>query len=135
MQTVATIFPIEPLQPQDLLFSVVSVPLPVPTGPNDPAPPHTLPGDSSFNEETLASALGYVAQVLSLTAAYMGNSLVYPVVCLGSRSVIKDPISAMMGPRVYVFHYSKTLFLKLPPGFHFILGAWIRTASSMGSSY
>lgn len=50
----------------------------------------------------MASALGYVAQVINLVAAYMGDTLVYPVVYMGSRSVIKDPISAMMGPRVLV---------------------------------
>lgn len=100
LQTLSSIFPIEPLEPRDLLFQILSAPLPIPTGANDPAPPHTLQGNYVYNEEVMASALGYVAQVINLVAAYMGDMLVYPVVCMGSRSLIKDPISAMMGPRV-----------------------------------
>ncbi|PVF97994.1 hypothetical protein CPB86DRAFT_705997 [Serendipita vermifera] len=101
LQTVSSIFPIEPIEPKDLLFGILSVPLPIPVGANDPAPPLTLPGDSSYNDETMATALGYVAQVLNLITAYLGDLPVYPVVCQGSRSLIRDPISAMMGPRSF----------------------------------
>ena len=99
LQTLSSIFPIEPLEPQDLLFTIVTVPLPVPFSSSEPAPPLSLPGQPSFNDETVASALGLVAQVLQLVSAYMGYTLTYPVTCIGSRSLIKDPISAMMGPR------------------------------------
>lgn len=51
-------------------------------------------------EEGIATAFGYVAQILQLLSAYLGKSLVYPVTCIGSRSVIKDGISAMVGPRM-----------------------------------
>ncbi|KAG8785544.1 hypothetical protein FRC15_001169 [Serendipita sp. 397] len=101
LQTVANIFPIEPLEPRDLLFSILAVPLPIPTGTNDPAPPLTLPNNNSYNEDAMASAMGYVAQVVNLISAYLGELSVYPIRCLGSRSMIKDPISAMMGPRVF----------------------------------
>jgi len=99
---VATIFPIEPIEPRDLLFGILNVPLPIPVGTNDPAPPHTLASDNTYDDETMASALGFVAQVVNMVAAYLGDALVYPVICLGSRSLVKDPISAMMGPRMYV---------------------------------
>jgi hypothetical protein len=48
----------------------------------------------------MASAMGYVAQVINLLTAYLVDLLPFPVVCQGSRSLIKDPISAMMGPRM-----------------------------------
>ena len=99
LQTLSSIFPIEPLESKDLLFTIVTVPLPVPFSSSEPGPPLLLPGKPSFNEETVASALGLVAQVVQLVSAYMGSALTYPVTCIGSRSLIKDPISAMMGPR------------------------------------
>jgi UV radiation resistance-associated gene protein len=100
LQTVSFIFPIEPIEPKDLLFGILELPLPIPIGINDPAPPLTLSSDSSYNEEIMASAMGYVAQVINLLTAYLGDLPPFPVVCLGSRSLIKDPISAMMGPRM-----------------------------------
>lgn len=96
-------FPIEPVEPRDLLFGILNIPLPIPTGTNDPAPPLTITSDSSYTEDTMASALGFVAQVVNLVAAYLGDAPVYPIVCQGSRSLIKDPISAMMGPRMYAY--------------------------------
>jgi len=106
LQTLSSIFPIEPLEPKDLLFNIVTVPLPVPLSSSEPAPPVSLPGKPSFNDETVASALGLVAQVVQLVSAYMGYVLTYPVTCVGSRSLIKDPISAMMGPRKLVLLFS-----------------------------
>lgn len=107
LQTLSSIFPIEPLEPKDLLFTIVTVPLPVPFSSSEPAPPLSLPGQPSFNDETVASALGLVAQVIQVVSAYIGHNLTYPVTCIGSRSLIKDPISAMMGPRKsvpFLFH-------------------------------
>ncbi|KZS90305.1 hypothetical protein SISNIDRAFT_457834 [Sistotremastrum niveocremeum HHB9708] len=106
LSTLSSIFPIEIVSPSDLLFGIVSVPLPIPQTPKDPAPPLSMHAFPEINEETIAAALGYVAQLVQLTAAYMGNALVYPVTCIGSRSVIKDPISTMMGPRKFPL-YSK----------------------------
>lgn len=101
LQTVATIYPIEPIEPRDLLFGILDLPLPIPIGVNDPAPPQTIPGNGTYNDEVMASALGFVAQVVNLVASYLGDAPVYPIVCQGSRSMIKDPISAMMGPRMF----------------------------------
>ncbi|KAI9059587.1 hypothetical protein FKP32DRAFT_1760885 [Trametes sanguinea] len=96
---VSFIYPIELVSPPDLLFTILDVPLPIPVGTTDPAPPLTLPGHKEVTEDSVATALGYAAQVVQLLAAYMGHRLVYPVTCVGSRSMIKDGISAMVGPR------------------------------------
>ena len=94
------IYPIEMYSSTDLLFTILDVPLPIPMAANVPAPPLTLLNYKDVTEETVAAALGYVAQVLQLLAAYMGNNLVYPVTYIGSRSLIRDGISGMVGPRM-----------------------------------
>ncbi|KAF9535777.1 hypothetical protein CPB83DRAFT_842312 [Crepidotus variabilis] len=101
LSTVTTIFPIELLSPPDLLFTILDVPLPIPLTANDPAPPLALPEHKDVNEDTVATALGYVAQVVQMLAAYLGKNLVYPVTCVGSRSLIRDGISSMVGPRMF----------------------------------
>ena len=100
LSTLSTIFPIELYSPPDLLFTILDVPLPIPLTPNDPAPPWTLPNHKEVTEEAIATALGYAAQVLQILAAYLGKLLVYPVTCIGSRSLIRDGISSMVGPRM-----------------------------------
>lgn len=103
--TLAFIFPIELLSGPDLLYTVLDVPLPIPLGINDPAPPLTLPGHKEVNEDVVATALGYAAFVVQLVALYLGRGLVYPVTFIGSRSLVRDGISAMVGPRMYVDFY------------------------------
>ena len=100
LSTLSTIFPIELYSPPDLLFTILDVPLPIPLTQNDPAPPWTLPNHKEVTEEAVATALGYTAQVLQILAAYLGKLLVYPVTCIGSRSLIRDGISSMVGPRM-----------------------------------
>ena len=96
------IFPIELLSPPDLLYTVLGVPLPIPLQGNDPAPPLSLPGEYStlVNEDSVATALGYAALVAQLTATYLCQRLIYPITYCGSRSLVKDPISTMVGPRM-----------------------------------
>ncbi|KAJ4499319.1 UV radiation resistance protein and autophagy-related subunit 14-domain-containing protein [Lentinula lateritia] len=101
LSTLSYLFPIELRSPPDLLFTILDVPLPIPASPNDPAPPLTLPAHIDVNEETVATALGYVAIVVQLLAAYLGHVLVYPITYIGSRSLIRDGISAMVGPRMF----------------------------------
>ncbi|KAL1952326.1 hypothetical protein VTO73DRAFT_1475 [Trametes versicolor] len=96
---VSFIYPIELVSPPDLLFTVLDVPLPIPATATDPAPPLSLPAHKEVTEDSVATALGYSAQVVQLLAAYMGHRLMYPVTCVGSKSMIKDGISAMVGPR------------------------------------
>ena len=61
-----------------------------------------MPSHRDVTEEGIATALGFVAQVVQLMAAYLGEVLVYPITCIGSRSLIRDGISAMVGPRMCV---------------------------------
>lgn len=96
----STIFPIELLSPPDLLYTILDVPLPIPVASSDPAPPLTLPTHKEVNEDTVATSLGYAAQLVQLLAAYLGKGLTYPITCVGSRSLIRDGISAMVGPRM-----------------------------------
>lgn len=101
LSILSTIFPIELLSPPDLLFTILDVPLPIPITANDPAPPLTVPEHKEVTEEAVATALGYVAQTIQILAAYTGQALVYPVTCIGSRSLIRDGISGMVGPRMF----------------------------------
>ncbi|KAH7345141.1 UV radiation resistance protein and autophagy-related subunit 14-domain-containing protein [Rhizoctonia solani] len=94
--TLDSIFPIEPdaERAADLVFTILDVPLPVPVAPSDPAPPLN-------NEEAVSAALGYAAHVVGLLSSYMNVRVPYPVTYVGSRSYVRDPISAMHGPRMF----------------------------------
>ncbi|KAH8992095.1 hypothetical protein EDB92DRAFT_1991341 [Lactarius akahatsu] len=101
ISTLSSLFPIDLISGSDLLFSVLGVPLPIPIGATDPAPPLSLPAYKDVNEETVATALAYAALVVQLLATYLGKLLVYPITFCGSRSMIRDGISAMVGPRMF----------------------------------
>ncbi|KAG8729040.1 hypothetical protein FRC12_021301, partial [Ceratobasidium sp. 428] len=94
--TLESIFPIEPdaERAADLVFTIIGVPLSVPVAPSDPAPPLD-------NEEAVSAALGYAAHVVALLSAYLNVRVPYPVTYVGSRSYVRDPISAMHGPRMF----------------------------------
>lgn len=104
LSTLSFIFPIELVSPPDLLFTILDVPLPIPTIPREPAPPLSLPGHKDVTEDNVATALGYAAHVVHLTAAYLSFRLAYPITYFGSRSLIKDPISRMRGPRMCAYY-------------------------------
>lgn len=122
VQTLDGLFPITPLSPSTLLYSILQVPLPIPVGPKDPAPPLTLPISSipeegrvkvdKIDEKSTATALGYVAMVLQILSGLVGwggvrgtggggggGGLPYPVTCAGSRSLVRDVVSIMQGHR------------------------------------
>jgi hypothetical protein len=94
---------------QSLLYSILGVPLPIPIGPKDPAPPLSLPpslipeGCPKFDERTTAAALGYAAILVHLISSLGGAAagLAYPVTFAGSRSHVRDVVSAMQGPRSF----------------------------------
>jgi hypothetical protein len=94
------IYAIEMVSPADLLFNIVSAPLPIPLSTTDPAPPLSLPQHREVTEDSVATALGYAAHVVQLLAGYLGHILVYPITFVGSRSLIRDEISAIVGPRM-----------------------------------
>lgn len=101
ISVLASIYPIELDSPSDLLYTILGVPLPIPLNGNEPAPPLSLPSHKEVTEDAVATALGYAAHLVQLLAVYMGKGLVYPVTYVGSRSLIKDNISAMVGPRMF----------------------------------
>ncbi|KAI9460175.1 hypothetical protein BJY52DRAFT_1263480 [Lactarius psammicola] len=101
VSTLSSLFPIDLISGSDLLFGVLGVPLPIPTGATDPAPPLSLPAYKDVNEDSVATALAYAALVVQLLATYLGKVLVYPITFCGSRSMIRDGISAMVGPRMF----------------------------------
>jgi hypothetical protein len=108
-QTLDAIFPIVPIHPLSLLYSILGVPLPIPLGPKDPAPPLTLPppltpeGCPKVDEKTTSAALGYAALVVHLVSGLGGGAagLAYPVTYAGSRSHVRDVVSIMQGPRSF----------------------------------
>ena len=100
--TLASLFPIDLISGSDLLFSILNAPLPIPLGSTDPAPPLSLPAYKEVNDESVATALAYAAFVVQLLAVYLDKMLVYPITFCGSRSMIRDGISAMVGPRMCV---------------------------------
>lgn len=102
ISTLATIYPIEFLSPSELLFTILAVPLPIPSSSNEPAPPLSLPSHKEVTEDSVATALGYAAHLVQLLSVYTGKGLVYPITYIGSRSLIRDNISAMVGPRMCV---------------------------------
>lgn len=104
--TLASLFPIDLISGPDLLFSILDVPLPIPLASTDPAPPLSLPTYKEVNEECVATALAYAAFVVQLLAVYLDKMLVYPITFCGSRSMIRDGISAMVGPRMCVLSLS-----------------------------
>ncbi|OJA12917.1 hypothetical protein AZE42_05077 [Rhizopogon vesiculosus] len=101
ISTLSRIFPIELLSPSELLFTILSVPLPIPFKSTEPAPPLSLASHKEVTEDAVATALGFSAQLVQLLAIYMGKGLIYPITCIGSRSLIRDNISAMVGPRMF----------------------------------
>lgn len=106
MQALDALFPISPLHPPSLLYSILDIPLPIPIGAKDPAPPlmMNLPDSKGkVDERTTAAALGYVAMVVqilgNLSVTRREGGLSYPITCAGSRSLVKDTVSVMQGPR------------------------------------
>lgn len=108
-QALDQLFPIAPIHAPSLLYSILGVPLPIPVGPKDPAPPLVLPptltpdGCPRVDERTTAAALGYAALVLQLIANLGGAAagLAYPVTYAGSKSHVRDVVSVMQGPRSF----------------------------------
>jgi hypothetical protein len=100
ISTLSWVYPIELLSSSELLFTILTVPLPIPFNTTEPAPPLSLSSHKEVTEDAVATALGFSAQLVQLLAIYMGKGLTYPITCIGSRSLIRDNISAMVGPRM-----------------------------------
>ncbi|WVR05005.1 hypothetical protein IAU60_002017 [Kwoniella sp. DSM 27419] len=101
-QALDTLFPILPLEPSQLLYTILGVPLPIPLGPKDPAPPLSVPAHK-VDEKSTAAALGYVAMLVQILGNLGGASggLPYMITCAGSRSTVRDGTGVMQGPRSF----------------------------------
>ena len=82
-----TIYPIESIDDETLRFTIRGVRLPS-TGQFEGSP-----------EEEVATALGWTAHLVYLLSLYLCVPLRYPVQPVGGRSLVKDPVSIMMGSR------------------------------------
>jgi hypothetical protein len=82
-----TIYPIESIDDETLRFTIRGIRLPS-TGQFEGSP-----------EEEVATALGWTTHLVYLLSLYLGVPLRYPVQPVGGRSLVKDPVSIMMGSR------------------------------------
>ena len=101
---------------KEMLHSIVSI-FPLFNSPTSPAPstPDTadelticrcrLPSDLSGDEDELSAALGYVALALTVIAAYYDVPLRYPIVPMGSRSSVRDDVTAPYPLKEYPLYF------------------------------
>jgi UV radiation resistance-associated gene protein len=87
------IYPIDALDDETLRFTIRGVRLPA-TGRFEGTP-----------EEEVATALGWTAHLVYLLSLYLCVPLRYPLQPVGGRSLVKDPVSIMMGSRTYSPYY------------------------------
>jgi hypothetical protein len=95
----STIFPVDLVDASNVLFSICGLPLP--NGDFEAQQNVQRTQGLYFDDDHISSALGYVAQAVQLLAAYLRIPLYYPVRCMGSRSLVQDPISQMKGPKIF----------------------------------
>lgn len=95
----SNIFPVELVDAANVLFSICGIPLP--NGDFESQISLQSSTGPDLDEDHVSSALGYVAQAVQLLAAYLTIPLYYPIRCMGSRSLVQDPISQMKGPKIF----------------------------------
>ncbi|GAC97515.1 hypothetical protein PHSY_005101 [Pseudozyma hubeiensis SY62] len=118
LRDLEAIFPIELSDASSLLFSICGLPLPnaVPSLPPTElaheekrwkdtvkrhVPASARPVFHPFDDDTVSSALGLVAQLVVLLSTYLATPVHYPLATAGSRAVVQDGISLMSGPRAF----------------------------------
>jgi len=82
-----SIYPIEAVEEETLQFTIRGV---------------RFATGREREEEDVATALGWTAHLVYLLAGYLCVPLRYPVQPVGGRSLIRDPVSIMMGSRTFV---------------------------------
>ncbi|GAK65813.1 uncharacterized protein PAN0_010c4034 [Moesziomyces antarcticus] len=119
------IFPVELSDASSLLFSICGLPLPNAVASLPPAelaheekrwkdtvkrhvPAATRPIFHPFDDDTISSAFGMVAQLVLLLSTYLATPIHYPLATAGSRAVVQDGISLMSGPRAFPL-YAKSM--------------------------
>ncbi|KAJ9111121.1 hypothetical protein QFC19_001320 [Naganishia cerealis] len=98
------VFEITPVDAPTLLYSILQVPLPIPQHASETAPPLSLPSSAlprgiKVDEDTISTALGFVALAVNQISHILERPLTYPLTCAGSKSLVKDNISIIQGPR------------------------------------
>lgn len=93
------IFPVDLVDAANVLFSICGIPLP--NGDFEAQQALLRSTGLDLDDDHISSALGYVAQAVQLLAAYLTVPLYYPLRCVGSRSLVQDPISQMKGPKIF----------------------------------
>jgi hypothetical protein len=84
------VYPLTPLPPKPLHFTIASLPLP---------PASHLPTTSSPSLDALAAALGHAAHLTHLLSHYLSTPLPYPLTPHGSTSTVYDPIASTLRSR------------------------------------
>ncbi|KAH8547948.1 hypothetical protein BGW37DRAFT_508512 [Umbelopsis sp. PMI_123] len=54
---------------------------------------------TGYDDEVIATALGYTGHLVNMLAYYLAIPLRYPITPMGSRASVKDPISILQGSR------------------------------------
>ncbi|CAM0136393.1 unnamed protein product [Umbelopsis sp. WA50703] len=54
---------------------------------------------AGYDEEIIATALGYTGHLVNMLAYYLAIPLKYPITPMGSRASVRDPISILQGSR------------------------------------
>jgi UV radiation resistance-associated gene protein len=88
-EDILRIFPIEPIPGKALAFTIRGLALPNASDLDD------------TDEPTVSAALGHVAQVVHMLAAYLSKPLPYPLRPRGSTSTVVDQVSASTATSVY----------------------------------
>lgn len=118
LRDLEAIFPIELCDASSLLFSICGLPLPNAVASlsqtelvleekrwKDTVKRHKLastrPIFHPFDDDSISSAFGLVAQLVVLLSTYLATPVHYPLATAGSRAVIQDGISLMSGPRAF----------------------------------
>lgn len=117
LRDLEVIFPIELSDASSLLFSICGLPLPNSVASLPPAellheekkwketvkrlPPSSRPVWHLFDDDTISSSFGLVAQLVVLLSTYLSTPIHYPLATAGSRAVVQDGISLMSGPRAF----------------------------------
>jgi len=55
-----------------------------------------------MDEESISIALGHACNLIVMLAHYLSVPLRYPLTPMGSRALVLDPVSRLVGPKEYV---------------------------------
>lgn len=109
------VFVIEPIPKLDFKFTICGVPLPDYTNrqPSTPQISQSIIKSLGASEDDLiAAAYGFAAQLLTLLSYYLEVPLRYPIQPYGSQSFIIDPVSVIQGSRTFPLWTRGSLYFR-----------------------